>query len=212
MGCCIQGYEQAVEAEQQARNVIYLDQPEIVLGQELRNITPHLLAVLTVIKSPFYLGGAFDHRHVAQFLWSMHVNYSPHDKRGRAYMADVASHFSLDQCREEIGAFIDLTFMDMPTGGKPEKPIASNIAWLIFRFRHDPWRMKEPEIIHTPLRKLYQELRCWMREQDQDVPNKSDMHKATWIEQINEAMRTGVITQEQLDKKNAEWRAMRERN
>lgn len=208
MACVIHGYDEALEREQDARNLVYLDQPEIVLGQPLKNLTPHLLAVLTAIKSPFHVGGAFTQTHVAQFLWALHLHYSPTDKRGRDYMAHVASHFSLEQCRDEIAAFMDLQFMDMPRGGKEEKPIASSVAWLVFRFRHEPWGMKEPEIVHTPLRKLYQELRCWMRENEQPVHNQSDLLKSDWLTRVNEALRNGTLKQSELD----EWNAKHGRN
>lgn len=86
----------------------------------------------------------------------------------------------------EIQAFVDLTFMDAPAGGKEEKPIASNISQLIYRFRHDPWGMKERETSNTPLRKLYQELRCFERENEKNPANKSDIKKSTWLSNLNE--------------------------
>lgn len=208
--CVVQGYEAEVEQEQIARNLVYLDQPEIVLGETICNITPHFLAVLSAIKTPFYCGGPFDHKHVAQFLWSLHRDYSPNDKRTpRGILARVLG-IPLEQCRNEIAAFMDLTFMDMPRGGKEEKPIASGIAWLIYRFRHKPWEMCEEETKHTPLRKLYQELRCFERENEQVVANKSDQKKATWLQALNEALRTGAITQAQLDEWNVKCRELRE--
>lgn len=215
MPCVVAGYDEAVAEERTQRSIPYLNAPEIVLGETLNNITPHLLAVLTAIQSPFYLGGPFTHAHVAQFLWALHRDYQPRGFKSwwnRRRIRRVVSRFTLDRCREEIGAFIDLTFMDMPTGGREEKPIASSIAWLVYRFRCEPFRQPKIITLHTPLRDLYQELRCWMREQDQDVPNRSDKFKATWIEQINEGLRTGVITQAQLDAWNAKHKATRERN
>lgn len=110
----------------------------------------------------------------------------------------------------EIQEFVNLTFMDAPAGGKEEKPIASNIAWLVYRFRHDPWRMSELETSNTPLRKLYQELRCFERENDKNPANKSDIKKSDWLGEVNLALKEGRITQKQLDDWNEKNRLIRE--
>jgi len=200
-----------LEREQLARNVIYLRQPVIVCGEPLNNITPHLLTVLTVMRTPFYYGGKFNHGHVAQFLWACHVDYSPRAWWKRHQLIKRASRLDLESAAKEIDDFIALTFMDAPkSGNSKEKPIAADIAWLVYRFRHDPWRQSRDVTIHTPFRELYQELRCWKKEHTEEyIENKSDKHIADWSEQVNAMLKDGRITQAQLD---AYWARHRKNN
>lgn len=184
MACVVQGYEDEVAQEQLARNLVYLDCPETVLGEPVRNITPHLLAVMTAIQSPFITGGNIRYPNIAQFIWALHRDYSPHSWWKRYLLTKRLNAFSLDESVRGINAFLDLTFMDAPRGGKDEKPIAANVAWLIYRFRQEPWRMTEEQTKHTPLRKLYQELRCFERENGEIPQNKSDKKIADWLQRI----------------------------
>lgn len=184
MPCAVAGYEDEVAQEQLARNLVYLDCPETVLGELVRNITPHLLAVLTAIQSPFITGGPIRYPHIAQFIWALHRDYSPNSWWKRYLLTNRLNAFSLEESVRGINAFLDLTFMDAPQSGKDEKPIAANVAWLIYRFRQEPWRMTEEQTKHTPLRKLYQELRCFERENGEIPQNKSDKKIAEWLQRI----------------------------
>lgn len=212
MACIIHGYEAEVEQEQLKRNLVYLDQCEIVCGEPIRNITPRSLALLSAMRTPFLSGGSITAPVVAQFIWALHRDYSVASWWKRRQLRKRLARIPIEQCATEIFAFLDLTFMDRPTGGKEEKPIASNIAWIVYRFRHEPWRMSERETSNTPLRKLYQELRCWERENDRIPANRSDILKTDWLNNLNEALKSGLLTQIQLDEWNAKIRAVREGN
>lgn len=208
-----------LEREQLARNTIYLGQPYTVCGEPLHNITPYLLSVLTVARNPFAIGGSIRLAHVAQFLWALHVDYSPSAWWKKRQLMKRASRLEIHSSVAEIQSFLEITFMDQPHGISKEKPIASDTAWLVFRFRHEPWGMKKEETIHTPFRELYQELRCWRRENTEDyIENPSDTHIKTYGEKINEALEKGRrgepggITQAQLDEANLRWRKEREKN
>lgn len=208
MPCVVQGYESEVEQEQLKRNLVYLDQFEIVCGEPIRNITPRSQALLSAMRTPFLAGGAITPAIVAQFLWALHRDYAPSAWWKRRQLRKRLSRIPLDECASQIQAFIDLTFMDAPTGGKEEKPIASSIAWLVYRFRHDPWRMSEQETANTPLRKLYQELRCWERENERIPANRSDLLKADWLGKLNAWLAEDpVANQKILDEWNATQRA-----
>lgn len=207
MACVVKGYEAALEKEQFARNVAYLDQPVIVCGEPLRNITPHLLTLLTVMRTPFYCGGKYSHAHVAQFLWACHVDYSPRSWWNRRRMTLRTSQLDLQKCGQDIAEFLDLTFMDAPKGnGKSDKPIASDTAWLVYRFRNTPWNQSEQVTIHTPFRKLYQELRCWLKDQGEIVVNPSDLLKSDWLGKLQVEVDEGRLDQEDLDAWNEAFR------
>lgn len=204
MSCVVEGYEDAVEQEQLARNLVYLNQCETVCGEPIRSITPYSLAVLSAIRTPFLSGGDITPSVVAQFIWALHCDYSATSWWKRRQLRKRLAKLTLEQCALEIFAFIDLTFMDRPQGGKEEKPIASSIAWLVYRFRHEPWGLKERETSHTPLRKLYQELRCWERENAEVPANKSDIKKAEWVGDLNDWLRQNPVKNGML---LADWNA-----
>ena len=211
MPCVIPGYEEAVEEEQKARIRAYLNQPEIVCGEPLRNVTPHLLAVLIDIRSPFYCGGSYGYSHVAQFLCALHTEVVP-DDHGRRRMLEAACRMPIEQCAEEIDAFLKVTFLDSPCGGSSEVPIASPIAWLVYRFRSEPFRMTVEEIMNRPLRILYQELRCWNKENGVTVRNRSDLKKSAWLEEINRLTASGELTEQDLAEANERWRREQQGN
>lgn len=211
MPCAIQGYEAEVEQEQLKRNLVYLDQFEIVCGEPIRNITPRLQAILNAMRTPLLNGGAIAPAIVAQFIWALHRDYEPGAWWKRRQLRNRLSRIPLEDCVHEIEAFMDLTFMDAPVGGREEKPIASSIAWLVYRFRHDPWRMSEYETSNTPLRKLYQELRCWERENEKTPANRSDILKTDWLNRLNAWVQEDPVNnQRELDEWNARTRAARE--
>lgn len=210
MSCVVAGYDAEVEQEQLARNLVYLDQCETVCGEPIRNITPRLLAILSAMRTPFLHSGDITPSVVAQFIWALHRDYSATAWWKRSQLRKRLAKLPLEQCAIEIFAFLELTFMDRPQGGKEEKPIASSIAWLIYRFRHKPWELKEHETSDTPLRKLYQELRCWERENEKTPANKSDIKKATWLGDVNEWLKEDPEgNQKILDAVNAQWAKLR---
>lgn len=211
MSCVIQGYEAEVDREQLARNLVYLDQCETVCGEPIRNITPRSLALLNAMRTPFLAGGRITPAVVSQFIWALHLDYSARSWWKRYWLRKRLGKLSLEFCSQEIQAFIDLTFMDAPTGGKEEKPIASNIAWIIYRLRHDPWRMLEQETSNTPLRKIYQELRCFERENDKTPANRSDILKTDWLNKLNAWLAEDPVNhQHELDAWNEKNRAIKE--
>lgn len=236
---CVPGYDDAVAREQYARNVAYLGQPEIVCGEPLRNLTPHLLGILTVARSPFIVGGPFDWRSVAQFLWALHVDF----RKPRWYrfltrsrkkrLAKKCALMDMGEARAEIGRYLELTDMDAPRGGKPERPIASNTAWICYRFQNEPWKTPRDVTKHIPFRILYQELRCWTREHTEEtITSPSQVYVQTWQEKVNEQCQlwnrggevkdeygnvlrvvpkhTEGFSPERLAAKNEEWRKARE--
>lgn len=213
MQCAAKGYDEALAQEQYARNVAYLGLPEYVCGEPLNNVTPWLLDKLTVANSPFIVGGKVTWEKVAEFLWALHVDwrkpawYRFGMRRSKKRLALKCAGMNLEYAMEEIQRFLTLTDMDAPRGGKAERPIASNTAWLVYRFRNEPWRMTQEQTLHTPLRLLYQELRCWTREHTEEtITNPSNVKIQEWQEGINRALAEGKITQEHLDEYNAACR------
>lgn len=60
----------------------------------------------------------------------------------------------------EIDQFMRDTFFDSPSGGKESRPYVTSIAWLIFSMARKPFKWKRDETLNTPLRLIYQLIRC----------------------------------------------------
>ncbi len=180
-------YAERQAVEQFHRNCIYLDIPETLCGESVNNITPRLLARLTAAKSPWVVGyGELSIEEVFKFVWALHVDYSPSNKRlGRKVLKSLKS-LPLDQCYSKIEEFLKLTWQDALGGGsgKPEKPVASEVAWMIFQFREEPFHFDEEKTLDTPFRKLYQELRCRRKSKGGDVSNPSDRLRGDWTVEV----------------------------
>lgn len=182
------GYLEAVAKERELRTVIYLGLPEVVCGEWINNITPRLFVILTALKSPFIYDQPGDKDEVAQFLWTLHTEYT-HDPfkrdKPRKSLCDRLAYLDIDNCNSEITEFMEATLLDAPDG--PDRiPVASAPAWLIYRFRRDPFRMSKEETMETPLRELYQELRCDDKYNGEVVKNKlSDGIRGAWLDSLN---------------------------
>jgi hypothetical protein len=201
----IPGYDEAIEREQSARNLIYLGQPEFVCGFKIKNITPRLLARLNAVDTPF-LRGSIDatYAHVGQFIWILSVNFTLNKFiryfRRRAIKRKI--HLSdLRLCIHEIDALIRLTFIDCVAGkGSNTAPIASGIAWLEYRMSCAPFNWHSERTLDTPLRRLYQLIRCWRAENGETVVNNSHKLRGDWLDTLNAKLASGEIKADELQK------------
>lgn len=187
-------YEKAQAVERFHRNCIYLDLPETVCGEKIRNITPRLLARLTAAQSSWIVGGdRFSLEAVFSFIWALHVDYCPQprsrfkavftrDKRRTAkQVLKSLSQSKLEGCVAEIDEFIGLTFQDSLADGSDEKPIAAGVSWLIYSFFEEPFNFPENKTLDTPLRELYQLLRCRRKSKGGSVMNPSDKLRGDFL-------------------------------
>lgn len=192
MEIIVPGYLEAVEKERRSRTLVFLGLPENICGEKIHNLTPHLLVVLFSIGSPFVCGGGGDitAAHIAQFIWALHVDYIPRSNPGseelRKKICDSIASRDLRKSYDEIAEYLEETFLDAPDGDAKSRPIASQPAWLIYRFRREPFRMTKEEVMHTPLRELYQLLRCEDKYNGEDPKNKlSDKVRGDWLAEMN---------------------------
>ena len=191
-------YQHAQSVEQFHRNCIYLDIPETVCGESVRNITPRLLARLTAVKSPWIVGGdRFSIDAVFTFIWALHVDYVAHprsrfiawlksDKRRTAKQVLKSLYQrDLEECVSEIDSFVSLTYQDSLSDGEVEKPIAAGVAWLVYSFFEEPFNFDEDKTLDTPLRELYQLLRCRRKSKGGSVMNPSDKLRGDFIGMVD---------------------------
>lgn len=187
-------YEKAQSVEQFHRNCIYLDLPETVCGEKIRNVTPRLLARLTATRSPWIVGGdRFTLEAVFGLIWALHVDYcaSPRSRfkawirrdtrRTAKQVLKSLSQCKIEDCVAEIDEFIALTYQDSLAGGSDEKPVASGVSWLVYSFFEEPFNFPEDKTLDTPLRELYQLLRCRRKSKGGSVMNQSDEIRGDFI-------------------------------
>ena len=199
----IPGYDAALAFERKARNVVYLGVGEEVCGLRVQDMTPRHLAILTEADNPFVFGGPIDYPQAAQFIGALQP------EKGRNMESVLRHLFGMDieEIAKEIFAFVDLTFLDAPTGGSDSAPIASGLAWMEYRMACEPFRWDCERTLSTPLRRIYQLLRCIDRVNGEVVVN-SMSHKCSgdWLATINEGLKNSTITPEMIAELNARGR------
>lgn len=156
-GISKEDYDKAVAFERQARSEVYLGANQSICGITVADITPHTWAFLNESRTPFIHQGEYTYAHVAQFIAIVN------QESISAEIADKVQEWELEDCREEIDEFLELTFLDGPGGTKDDgrAPIASSNAWMEYRFSIDPFRWDyDTKTKHVPFRRLHQLLRC----------------------------------------------------
>ncbi len=188
----IDGLPEALADERRLREEIYLDGCHWLCGIPLRQITPFLLARLFYVRTPFIGGGEVDRAAIGQFLWALHRDYcSPKwSWRGRnaqrnAFLRSLRKADRWAELEDGIDAFLDATFLDAPYGGDVNQtPYVCSIAWIEYRMACEPFRWPSERTMHTPLRRLYQLMRCYALENGGILYNrKSDAVKDSWLRQ-----------------------------
>lgn len=202
----IPGFDEATAKEREARNSVYLGLPQKLCGFSVRDITPRILCFLTQAKSPFVYGGAFDPADATpfvQFISFVAITDAP--EKTFEEIGAAALLADLDAWCAEIDEFVALTFLDAPTGGKSDDaPIASAIAWLEYRMAGEPFRWDSERTLDTALRRLYQLIRCWQKEQGDVVVNAlSGKCESDWLDTVNGGLKDGGITPAMIEEMQA---------
>lgn len=192
----ISGLSEAYDKERRLREEVYLGQPHYVCGIPLAQITPSIFARLLLIRTPFIGGGDVTPGAIGHFLWACHRDFSLPSKgflgwwRHRQRDRFLASLKRLDFAELEAGIdeFLDATFLDMPQGGvRDSTPYVCGVAWMEYRMALDPFRWDSARTLDTPLRRIYQLIRCHDAAQGQPLFNKfSDAVKDKFLRTINE--------------------------
>jgi hypothetical protein len=184
----IPGYGEAVAREQQNREIAYLDVPFDVHGIKLRQMTPRMLAALFAHGSPFVCGSSVTLPDILQFLWGCAADYSTSRfARWRFFrrVGKIIAKVGIQPIVDELFDYIDTTFQDGPRGGKKSIPYTSQIAWMEFNMAGEPWRWSREQTLSTPLRVIYQQIRCSDMSEGVTPINPSDYVKQAYIDSLN---------------------------
>lgn len=185
---CIPGYDDALKEERKIREEVFLDLPENICGFKIKQITPFLYARLCVMETPFLSGDDVTPKEVIRFLWALSVDFSEEQEKRDAFIESVVKSLEgrWDEAYEAVEKFLDDTFMDGPVaGGTDSVPYVSGIAWMIFRMGCDPFRWDKERTLHTPMREIYQYMRCADIDRGRIMYNRSDTIKARFLDDLN---------------------------
>jgi len=189
----IPGYDEALAEERRIREEAFLDRPHTICGFKINQITPRLLAVLNLVRTPFIFGGAITEARIAQFLWILSAEYTPDAEKRNSFIESLLKSLGgdFDAAIEEIESFLDDTFLDAPYGGAgpKEAPYVCSIAWTVYSMAKAPFGWDEARTMDTPLRKSWQLIRCRALDNGATLVNrKSDGVTNEWGGKLNEML------------------------
>ena len=184
----------ATAKERRLREEPYLGLPHDICGFYTKQITPYLFALLSQINSPVLFGSESPtDADYAQFLWALSEEFAVDKEKRDAFIDRVAK--SLFDDREtlisEVHDFLDITFLDVNSGGSEQTPYVCSCAWLEYSMSKEPFGWDAEKTLHTPLRRIYQLVRC--RTLDNGgvlVNNLSDKIKGNWLQDFSEHLAT----------------------
>ncbi len=185
-------YTAALQVERRQREEVYLGLPHNICGIPCRQITPRLLAILFRLQTPFLTGGGVEPEDTLQFLWTLDRNNPMRVERNllrrskRQQFDDfIKLGFDFDLAEREIDRFLEMTFLDAPEG-KPSRPYVCPIAWLEYSMNGKPFMWDRERTLDTPVRIIYQLLRCRALDNGVSITNKlSDTVLQSALEEIN---------------------------
>ena len=180
-------YRAAVEAETTARDIAFLDAPDVVCGKPVRKMTIPDVIMLDGLASPFVCGGRQPTPDdVVTFLWVMNPKRTR--SRFKQWMFSRSCRgMSYGKAVIAIREIVDEAFLDAPGGGSGERmTYYSWVATLVDRFAFE-YGWTRSEVLSVPLAQLFQLLKALTRRNNPKAVffNKSMEIRAKWLEEVN---------------------------
>jgi hypothetical protein len=156
----LQDFTAAVESERIDRARAIVGLPEKICGIRVEQLTPFLVELLIVHKSPFISGGSITSGAILQFLWILNPGFDHRFNIGAdEFVTRHALTLDFEQAAQEISAYLERTFLDAPQG-KEELPMYSAAAGIVLQMTGKPFHWSQEKALHTPLRVSYQLLKA----------------------------------------------------
>lgn len=159
-----------------------------------------------MIRSPFIVGGIMSDGAIAQFLWALHDDFQYGIKPAQVFTKRTSKSLygKFDEAEHEIDSFLEATFLDAPHGGPEKTPYVSTIAWTIYSMSREPFYWDKERTLDTPLREIYQYMRCRALDKGASLVNKlSDKKMDDWLKWFNGLpVEERLIIQSQINKRN----------
>ena len=189
----IPGYDEELDRERRVRTEIFLGEPADICGLKIRQITPLLFSRLLLMRTPFLESDeAMTEAEILRFLWSLSVDFSTEEgKRDewlKVALIKIIEGGGFDRAEDEIQLFLDETFLDAPHGGRESVPYTTAIAWMVYKMACVPFGWDKDRTMTTPIREIYQYLRCDALAKGQALINSwSDKLRAAWLQELRDA-------------------------
>ena len=187
----IPGLSEAVKRESDIRDVSFLDLTTTICGIEIRQMTPLDMMVLDGVGNPLMYGRIPSPVQLSFFLWKLSPKFRNNAPFRRFIFASqvewgirgVNLPLAVAECRKYIAD----TFQDAPAG--PEEQSTPYAGWCAHIVNNiaSSYGWSEAEILNTPLKRLFQYLRCIRRNNNPNAPmfNASDKVKGDYLRMQN---------------------------
>ena len=198
----IPGLSEALAQEAHERNLAYISEGFSICSVSVPQITPITLCKLIEARSPFIYGTEATREHCAQFAYLVRNLVPQSDFEKTKAIGDIHLEFGVSALSEiiaDIYEFIDITLRDQGSSSNSSSPVASNLAWWEYRFAGKPWKWSRKKTLNTPLRILFQQLRCQEKEHGESVVNNlSHKVKSDFLKEMQRHIDEGSITTQQI--------------
>lgn len=183
----IPGLREAIKRENDIRDASFLDLTTSICGVEIRQMTPRDLLILDGIGNPLMSGQLPSPAQLAEFLWLLSPRYAVGAPVRRFLFGRSIRRLSYMAAVKACWRYIEDTFQDSPaSSGASAMPYAGWCAHMIVGLSSNPVEA-EGLILNTPLKRLFQYMKCIRRRNDPQSPvhNPSDKLKGDYARLLN---------------------------
>lgn len=182
----IPGLREEVKRENDVRDAAFLDLTTNICGIEIRQMTPRDMLILDGVDNPILNGGFPTPYQLADFLWKLSPQFKERAWFRRYQFGRKCRNLDFVSAVIACRKYIEDTFQDSPGGSGPAGvPYAGWPAHLVTSLSSNPVEA-EQVILNTPLKRLFQYLKCIRRRNDPNCPmhNPSDKVKGDYIRRL----------------------------
>jgi hypothetical protein len=184
-------YVIAVEREQASRDSAYIADFDVIGDIKVHQLTPKLLSILTLMKSPFIVGGDIEPSSLLTLLWTLKIKHDDDDRV--EFFSRVMSDYNVEDLLSDINSYFEDAFQDIGSteSGVSSVPYFSNLTSMVDCLASE-YGWSEESIINLSYKKLFQYFKVIGKRKDPTkiMFNKSDSVKGEMIRKIAEAQET----------------------
>jgi hypothetical protein len=171
----IPGLAAVREGERYSRELAFCEAPLTLCGMDVRHFSPRHLMHLSLVESPFAIGGPINPGDVVAFLFCVSWEY-PHYKDRVTKHAETMDYPAWVQAIRE---YIDDAMGDAPGGGgsgQEKESIASEYAQIVHVLAK-AYGWDDDVILDKPYSRIWQYVKLLTHEHSPHAPLSSRVHK-----------------------------------
>lgn len=191
----IPGYLEAVNRENESRDLAFLDVPESICGIDILQMTPRHLVMLDRSNNPFLFTPApVDPDLFPQlvvFLWALSPDYVMGEGAAKTKFVKSCRKLKFISTVQAVETYVKETFQDAPTREESNgyAPSYTSFVASLVDLLASEYGWSEAEIFNMPLKRIFQYLRrIEIRHGAKVMFNPSDKIKGDWLDRINKGM------------------------